>query len=381
MILNNKKQSLYLLFLLLSSFFLPPLLILFFIIFESIIKNKFLVTRVLLSSYLGFINTNKLLESDLLGYNISYENSSLSNILSIGKEPLYFFSEFIFSNLNLPFSGFLFFVTFSSYMLLYKASLNFCKKHKLLDSLFLILFITFFSNIFTLSAHLIRQFIAMSIIIYAISLENRKTSIFLTFLSFLIHSSALLFIPIFFKSLDKKLTFKVLVYFFLGVFLLIQFINFVLTLLADIPFFNYFYNRSTSGIDAFTTSESMGSFSFIFLFLLISLNILNSLKHHRERNNFLFFNIISLFSIFIFVISFFNDLIAYRYLQYLIVYFPFVFFLFLSRFKNVQILFILKFGIIVFLCFYFFYKIENGVWNYGPVEYLIYGPVEYLINL
>jgi hypothetical protein len=368
----NKLQYLLVISLIIIVIF-PISLIFFIVIFEYLKINKYILTRVLLSLYLGFINANKFLESDLLGYSISYENSRLYGYMgSISREPLYFIFELMFSNLYIPFSFFIFFITFLSYMVLYKAALNFSKDLRFIDSLFLILFITFFFNIFNLSAHLVRQFIAMTIFIYGISFQDRKKLIFLSFLALLVHSSMVLFIPVvFFKTIYKKMSLKSGIFLFIRIGFMLIVGNYFIIILSNVPFLEYVIDRSVNNSETFTTNESIGLYGYVFLFLSLFLNILNQFKNKNKGNNFLFYNIFLFLVIFILVVGSFNDLLAYRYLFYLYLFFPFLIFEFFKFFKKFNFLTFFKFFIIVFLVFSFYFKIENGVWKYGPIQDLL----------
>lgn len=371
-IFNSKIQYSLIIFSTIVVIF-PITLFFCVIFFDFIKKNRFIFLRVFLSCYLSFINTNKFLESDLLGYSISYENSRLYGYIgAISKEPLYFIFELIFSKLNLPFSFFLFFITFSCYMLLYKAALNFADKNKFFDALFLILLITFSFNIFNLSAHLVRQFIAMSVFVFAVSLQSRKKLISLSFIAFFFHSSMVLFIPlIYLKPLHKKLTLNTTLLLLFGTGFMLIVGNYVLIILSNIPFLDYVINRSINDSDSFTTNESIGLNGFLFLFFTMFFNILCQLYYRKKEENFLFFNIISFIVVFIIVAGTFNNLLAYRYLFYLYLFLPYLLFKLLLIFKNYQILSIFKFLIIVSLVFMFFFKIKNGVWDFGPMQNIL----------
>jgi hypothetical protein len=257
-------------------------------------------------------------------------------------------------------------------MLLYKAALNFADKNKFFDALFLILLITFSFNIFNLSAHLVRQFIAMSVFVFAVSLQSRKKLISLSFIAFFFHSSMVLFIPlIYLKPLHKKLTLNTTLLLLFGTGFMLIVGNYVLIILSNIPFLDYVINRSINDSDSFTTNESIGLNGFLFLFFTMFFNILCQLYYRKKEENFLFFNIISFIVVFIIVAGTFNNLLAYRYLFYLYLFLPYLLFKLLLIFKNYQILSIFKFLIIVSLVFMFFFKIKNGVWDFGPMQNIL----------
>ena len=172
---------------------------------------------------LSLINYTKSIDGDLVLYltqfNMADKYSYFEYLIFSFKDPVYYsFKYFFYNFVNSDFSLFLFSTTFISYWFLLKGVLNFASRFsiKIIDTLLIILLTAFFPQVFSFSAHLIRQFLAISIGFYALSefySKNHKKSIFLLLLSILVHSSNLIFVLFFLYEFKvKKLIFYVIIF-------------------------------------------------------------------------------------------------------------------------------------------------------------------------
>jgi hypothetical protein len=129
-----------------------------------------LLTIVLCSAYLGLVNVTKLPESDLEVYFQSFEDARKLDLPSFlllnGREPLYYVSLYYFSNLpGVDTRLYVFLSTLVPYVLFLGAMLALCERLRIerKTSLSLLLVLAFFPQLFSLSAHLMRQFLASAL--------------------------------------------------------------------------------------------------------------------------------------------------------------------------------------------------------------------------
>lgn len=172
-----------------------------------------------MAAYMGVINMTKKPASDMINY-ISYFNhvpirDLATNIMDYGSmEPLYGLIDIVGYYLtNGIYQLFFFLLTMLMYMMLFLAMKRLyetagCNKLTVLCSAFIL---TFFSLYFVLTAHLVRQVLAMSLVIYAMSYRATTGKNHWIFLAsaFLIHSMTGIFVllamlPIMYKRLTLK---------------------------------------------------------------------------------------------------------------------------------------------------------------------------------
>lgn len=193
----------------------------------SVLKKKtysnLLLVALLLAFYLSALNTTKVIESDLAGYvdrflkvsqygyikTLTYQ-TDFESFKDVGYGTFVYISYYVlFGNYRL----FIFVITFLIYILLFMSIIKMGKQKMIPIYLLLASTITiaFFSQFFTLTAHLIRQMLASSVFIYALTFKDvsHKKYYFLCLLSFSFHSSLALviilsFLPFFNRRLKKK---------------------------------------------------------------------------------------------------------------------------------------------------------------------------------
>ena len=357
---------------------LAPFIISFFVLLDSK-SNKSKISLYFISFafslMLGLINSKKKIESDLVNYMLFFENCNDYNFIEYlafhGKEPL-FFSLTYFLNLilNSNFELYLIVITFIPYFVLssylitvfFKKNLNF---HLIITFLWIFFL---FPNLFSLSAHITRQFISSVFVIIFLTeiVINKRYLHYLLLISVLFHSSSIIFIFIYFIP-RRELTFKVKT-FYLAIFSLIIFFIFSLNsvfseVFSGIPIIGYVMERFNKiGVKQL---ESLSVLSFI-LSLLTIYFFRVSLKTY-DKMNIALYELTSI-CLFVFIlINFNNSEIALRYSYYLYFLFPISFLFILDKFQK-------KIGFIKFypqlfivnLIFFiwFWYKLNNGIWSY-----------------
>lgn len=129
----------------------------------------------------------------------------------MGKEPVFFiFTYLMYYLTNGNVAIYLIISTVLAYTFFFTAIYKFFMIYTNNNSIivFAILLAAFFPQLFSLSAHLNRQFIAASILLYALVMKlfyNKNIWLF-QLIAILTHSTTLLFVPLlYFKPLQKKL--------------------------------------------------------------------------------------------------------------------------------------------------------------------------------
>lgn len=192
---------------LLTCFSVQP----FFTFIISALLGLFLNTKssyyiyiiiVLGSLYLGLINLTKIPESDLVNYLYSFNQAKNLNfkefLILHPREPLYTIIVYILGNIYfLSDKHFLIATTAIPYVIflvsVVQLSLHLNLRNR--SILALVLLLLFFPQIFNISAHLVRQFIASSICFYVVSkyLTTGKRKVVTAIVAFFIHFFVSLF--------------------------------------------------------------------------------------------------------------------------------------------------------------------------------------------
>jgi hypothetical protein len=192
---------------LIVSFVLNPLigiLLILYCLYQFKVKNPVKYYRLLilfLAFFLSLVNITKIPENDLLfhGFNYLYAGKYdlIEYILWIGKEPFFYMFNYIFYHIsNGSFKLWVFTISFVSYYLLLIAVLKYCLYNRFSKGQMLMAFMlaSFFPQMFSLSAHLLRQFVASSVFVYfAVDyIYYKKNKWWLPFMGMLIHFSSIL---------------------------------------------------------------------------------------------------------------------------------------------------------------------------------------------
>ena len=386
--------------LLLSSIFLfvvnpfIAVMIVFHLLYSKLVLPKERLINFLiwfLAFFLAFINLTKIPENDLHFHGLQYTQvkgfSLLGYLKAIYKEPMGYIFDYVCYHLS---GGSLKFwiLSFSliSYLFFFKAIKLFFLKIKAPINLIVLGLIlgAFFPQLFSLSAHLIRQFIASAIFIYfavdKIFYKNNKW--WLVVLGVLTHASSLiLFSLVYLKFLGNFKQYR-----FINIFLIILLLFYqkIADLLLPVfggisPFVRYILERASRN-----TNFDLGSFPWLnFVMMLVMIIIVliskklvgryfNKSKITEEsendsselEQNFIFFFTIMIILSFFILSNLHQSELSIRLFFYLFFYFPFVFPLLIGRFKNRAII---SYFISVLFIFFFAYRLEFGVWHYASL--------------
>lgn len=210
------------------SFIAMPFLFSLLLIFFLASFNQLKISKLdkiyvnILAAYLSLINSTKTPVADMLNYLLRYnevpENDFFSYIFTGegAREPVYSFFNYIGYYLTFgSFQFFIFLVSFVIFSLQFSAVRRYCYYYKVSSQrLFLsCLFIGMLGSYFSLTGHLIRQCLGISIFMYLLvaGCTGGKLNKWLFAFSALIHPVTLFFTPfIFFKKLNQKIDFILL---------------------------------------------------------------------------------------------------------------------------------------------------------------------------
>jgi len=207
----SKRDAAFIITVLLGCVFIAPFGfgLLLLAIAPYLRVRSVLLLGVLLVIYSFFvINTNKIISNDLFWYSQQYYmnyGSSISDVFADYRagvqarwgEPVYHLLSYFLSNIsNANYTVFVFVISFSVYLGSLFSIYFFINKSSLNDSqkAIIIIFFLFFGIIFTQSLHLIRQYLACTLLLFSVvlSFNNReKLGGVFSVLAFLTHNSTL----------------------------------------------------------------------------------------------------------------------------------------------------------------------------------------------
>ncbi|QNF32324.1 EpsG family protein [Adhaeribacter swui] len=349
---------------------------------KTIDKKFYYIFYLLLAFFLGFINMTKVPESDLGFHASKYlyvsQYSFLDYLSWFEKEPVFYAFNYIFYYISGGSVKFwVFVITVFPYFILFISLDKFHSKVNVNKRyiLFSIVLAAFFPQLFSLSAHLIRQFIAGAIIVYFLvdKLIYGNNKWWLAILGVLIHSTSILIFPLAYLSFLKEKLGKGNIVYFVGlIFILFTYQYFAQLLLpyfTGIESIHYILERAS--VDNTFELEKFSALNYVFIGVLLVITLYNQYKEELDINitgfNHLA-NIILLFVIFI-LMNLRQTELALRLFFYLFFFFPLIVPLVLKKnpfdkkfsFASVSISIIL----------FFFYRLDTGTWNYDDKEKIV----------
>jgi len=356
------------------------LLSLLFLILKrnNVTDQLFIIT---LSSIFGVLNTTKIPESDLIMYidkfTMATQYSLLEYLSTQIKEPLFWIITYSIANItNANSNIYIFILTTVSYIFILNAVKKFYdNKNKKIDKSFFVfmMFITISTPwLFGYSAHLIRQFLSFSIILFVLvnKVFYNKNSFILFLSSVLIHTSALLFLPLLYiKALRSKISLKhiliILIIYATSIFLLVPLTQEIINTYG-VNYYTYLLIRISNYEDLRLIHHSIFPRAFVII-NLISLIVLYKIhifdiKHSNYRYHFI--NI--LFIVFFFLLLNFNTDLFHRYLIFYFFTWPLIIPQFLIRTSYLNIS--ARFLMLMIAFTYLVYQINNGTWNYTNIQ-------------
>lgn len=346
-------------------------------------KNNFdtYLAFIFLGLSIGCINALKIPESDLINYIDFYENAGKYNYFDYLKleDKEYLFFSINYLSYHILGGSFLFYIilfTGICYFLIFYA-IRILDQHLKLGKqayLLAIMVAVLFPNIFGLSAHLMRQFFAMSLILVFLVkniFEGDKRSLLFFIMAVTIHTSSIFFGIAFIPFINKKLSLKLTLFFLVFIIGLSLFFANFSSLLEELPVIGYGVTRFMNRENAIWETENLGILSLLFQVIVLGLMYFGINKIYKIQNIMLHkLYYITLFLV-IFILSNYNNTeIAARFNFYIYILFPIAFY-FLHTVFNVtekKSAFFLNLFLFFFFLSWFIYKINYGVWKYNNLE-------------
>tara|TARA_R110001632_G_scaffold101693_1_gene209583 strand:- start:9900 stop:11174 length:1275 start_codon:yes stop_codon:yes gene_type:complete len=378
------------------------LLTIFNIFFSNFVVNKRKLINLFitfLSFFLAFLNSTKIPDNDLVHHGRQYlmagDYSFFQYLGSIYKEPFYYIFNYIFFYLsNGSFIFWILTITFFSYFMFFQAVKMFFIKINAPTSqlVFGLVLAAFFPQLFSLSAHLIRQFIANAFLIYfAIDkIFYKRNKWWLVLAGVFIHaSSIILFFLVYFKPLRNFKKYKFLNIALILLLLSYQYIGkLLLYFFGDInDTFKYILERASA--DTTFDLGDFNSFNYVMMFTMITIALTSKKVIGRqlmkvneniedteenpvdknekrlliEKDSQFFFSTMIVFSFFI-LANLNQSELSSRLFFYVFFYFPFILPLFIARFKQRDLIYYIM---SVLLMLFFTYRLVFGTWEYAPL--------------
>lgn len=354
---------------------------------KGINDKQSVIFLILLAFFISYLNTMRIATSDTVHYLEWYTDidrtAPLHSFLFYRGEfsladPVFTLISILFNYITLgSTSGYLFLCTFLIYFLQFIAVYKIAEKNKISRStcLFIILALAFCNPLFIQSVHALRQMIATSFLLCAISYRviNRKTNWLLLLASVLSHSSVILFIPIIIlPSLYKEMSLTRFIKIIFVIF------SFLLVAKAALPMLiNYgddslsdFAHHAENSMNNNEMALSLGGFLLYNFPLLIIIGASFLLKGW-EKKDFTPYYILYIF-IFIFIVT--NPIsteFSIRYGFYIWSFIPYCLLAIVVTFHKISSFIVGVFSIFSTMMFFF---LLSGDPNYPDLLTLIFTP-------
>jgi hypothetical protein len=384
-----KKEFLVELFIMLLFHIITPFLSVIFylsyIIFSRTLKKeKFIVLFILLASFLSLINSTKTPESDLLAYQELYLSSVDKNFIEYFhyikdvnylKEPIFPILNFLISLfIGDKFNLYLYLLSFSIYYIQFKAIHIYYEKvnNNGLHIIFSVVLLAFFNEYFSLTMHLLRQTLALSILIYCIidKFVNNKNHLLLLCIAIMIHTTSFMFaLPLCIKYIYGRLSLKSFLKTALIISLVLLSYRGVSSVLSNFFAFSetLSYGFKRLNVDSLNTlSTHANSLSYLLSIVLCLLVLMRYFNEKTKREDVLisnyYFIIVSIF----WVASNNFSLLQERILVMIYSLIPYI--LPQILYKNDAKYSFFKISFSLLFIFRFFYIFESSVWSYLSLE-------------
>jgi hypothetical protein len=361
--------------------FFPTLALIVAIAFVFIVENKgdktvkFLLF--LLASYLSLINVTKFPESDLWNYinvfnDISNGNYENFRVVSMMREQGFFQFIRVLTEITDDEKLFVLLSSFFAYLLFLYALNSILQLYGLSATVraFYIISAAFFPFLFSLSSHIIRQFMAASILVYSVSMLERRRGLaivaFLLSISF--HISVLfflVFVPIAMQAVQrKKSTIRLLLYYCFGAMVVLL----VIAMLLNNPLIALILSRASGG--GGTQLLEVGLFPQVFNAVVLGISLSNIFFFDRRGKwvSSSLFNTVNYItmtlSVLIIIFSVFqiNSEITTRYLFYQYFFVWLILPPFVQHFKEMKWVLVVMAATCTSM---FFFYLEFGPWHYA----------------
>lgn len=370
----------------LSSFVVNPfmsVLITFHLIyFEETNRTNLYILFAILALFLGLINSTKILDSDLVNYYDQFkeagESPFINYIFSQGKEPAFYMMNYITYIITMGnFRIYVIIITFISYYLLfisilkYNESIGFDKK----QIIFAVTIAAFFPQMFSLSAHLIRQFLAASLMMFYIvnKMVYKKNYWYLLLLAIFTHTTMAIFLPLLYLPfLRKKINLKHVIIIIIAA-EIVSFVNInkIASLIIESPIFplfiSYGFNRAFAELTPQVTI--LPTMAWVLMGVMLCVSIYSIYKRKILNEGYVHFLNTYIFLALFILMNINYSLIFMRFFFLIYFFIPFIISLLFT--KDRYIWRISKYPLITILGGVFIYNLTNGTWIYAPVREIL----------
>lgn len=345
-------------------------------------KGHGLLFSFLFSIFLGLLNAGKIIESDLANYEIWYDDvinySLLEYVFYQKKEPIFFlYNYLVYYFTGGDFAAYIVITTALGYSIfsfsIYRLHMSLrCSRYFYYCAL-IALFL--FPNLFSLSAHLIRQFLASSLLSMLIVelIFYRKTVYYVFISSVFVHTSSLIFSFIYlFERLKNRALVRVLFLAALAVIVLVVLRNPKIfdSITLGAEFLNYGVSRLKYINLSYVDFSDLSIITYAFCVYIVVIFYFAKSKVYSGMSSLFYF---SLFLLIFLILSSSNNEVALRFSFYFYGLFPFALYLFLAsffcgtKFSNVVLMVL----ILVLFSSWFLFEILNGVWSFNGLDRVI----------
>ena len=359
---------------------------------NSIVNKKHLwVISLMLSVYLGFLNSTKELLGDFEAYYIDFisvpKNNLISYVLDFGKEPIYtvftYISYYIFAG---TWELYVISLTSINYLLISYCIIKTSEYLKInfKNSILVLFFMAFFFQEFAAIGNIMRQGPAQALVMLFLTIIyiEKKYCWWIALCALLTHTSVLPIIGIgLIPSLQNKFKIKSIIKTFILLFVLVFIFFFFESVLSKFPFIGYIYQRANNtdalfGADSWQEQLGFNSFTFSIVSLLsiISMFLYYKFRNYKEIPAAGVININIVLLLFIIIC----DAVGayYLFMRYFFFIYTFqniliLYFIHKINLKNNYIRVIIMLSIIV----YFFYCYTHNVFEYAPIGESLLNPL------
>lgn len=354
------------------------------------LKERVWPFMLLLSLYLCAINSTKVPESDMIRYIEMFSqapNNGLEGTIKFWddytlKEIVYgtfvYLSYFILDGCP---GLFIAVVTFLTYFFLFRGIYLMDNENKKSNYIFVAaaISIAFFSQYFTLTAHLIRQLLATSIFLYAISLRINNQRIHWLWLAvaFSVHNAIGVLIALSLIPYVRKRLNIITLFILLGMGVLFGIFFSQIANVIERYIDSYALQRASAAEGASDGIEIDVIASIIVFVPLGIISLINSIKRRSEISP-IYSNLTILLILLVASLSF-SPLLQYRFFFFAYSFIPFII---PHLFKNGTI--VSKLYCTAFSCFFiarFFYTFEGLTWDFAPLEVIVFAPYWELVQI
>lgn len=382
-------------------FLLNPVFSICFIAFNAVKNNRkeyLLLFAIVVALFASGINVTKIPAGDQVAYLLQFQqvrSEGFISTLMFGsrgsmREPLYglyvFFCNYLFLESS---KAFFFCTSFLIFLFHYLAMINIGKKYDYSNYLIIsgIIVLTFFSQFFSLSLHLVRQLLATGVVFYAISLKilNDKKYICWMLIAFFIHSTSILpailsFLPKISEELKRKnlLFFVSIVIIFTFSFTLVSKVFVGDSHDANVATYALSRAKDAKGLSDRADGANMDQLYIYIISIPLMLISLSAYIFKRLDVSGMFINLCICMCLFVCLVSF-SPLIQYRYFFFL---YSFFIFILPIAFKDGSLISKIYCSCMsLFMIVRFFFVLPQSQFQYADIINLLFYPFPLLFSL